>query len=272
MWDWFKRRSNDGRESGGRKLKPGEPPKIVIISDIHGNYEALQALPEDYDELWVLGDLVNYGPQPAEVVDFIRERAHLVLRGNHDHAVAWDCEARCSASFRQAAEQTQKYTASILNSEQKSYLGGQSLHTYFKRDSLRIYACHAVPSDLLYGYCEKDSPQWQAECNRAAADCLFVGHTHVPFVCRLGTCTVVNPGSLGQPKNGCAEACYAVWEDGVIHLRSYAYPVERTVKQIRAMPVDAEVREFLVNVLETGVVPKSNPVRTHVQDTGARRH
>lgn len=49
--------------------------KIVIISDVHGNFDALSALQEDYDQLWVLGDLVNYGPQPAEVIRFIRSRA-----------------------------------------------------------------------------------------------------------------------------------------------------------------------------------------------------
>ena len=59
--------------------------KITIISDIHANFDALQAFPEDYDELWVLGGLVNYGPQPTEVVDQIMKTAEIVVRGNHDH-------------------------------------------------------------------------------------------------------------------------------------------------------------------------------------------
>ena len=54
---------------------------IAVVSDIHGNYDACRALPEDYDELWVLGDLVNYGPQPAEVVEEVMRRASLVVQG-----------------------------------------------------------------------------------------------------------------------------------------------------------------------------------------------
>lgn len=59
--------------------------KIVIISDIHGNFDALSALPEVYDELWVLGDLVNYGPDPVAAVDFVRSKAAVVVCGNHDY-------------------------------------------------------------------------------------------------------------------------------------------------------------------------------------------
>jgi fructose-1,6-bisphosphatase len=84
-----KKGTNNGGPPNGNKRRSGEPQKIVILSDIHGNYEALKALPEDYDELWVLGDLVNYGPQPSEVVEFVREKASLVVRGNHDDSVAF---------------------------------------------------------------------------------------------------------------------------------------------------------------------------------------
>jgi predicted phosphodiesterase len=66
--------------------------KIVIISDLHGNAESLAALQEPYDELWVLGDLVNYGPDPEAVVAAVRDRATLIVRGNHDHAVGYDVD------------------------------------------------------------------------------------------------------------------------------------------------------------------------------------
>src|SRR3954471_4246908 len=78
--------------------------KLVIISDIHGNHDALRALPEEYDELWVLGDLVNYGPQPKEVVADVMEKASLVVQGNHDHAVAYDDDSRWSPRYRPIPE------------------------------------------------------------------------------------------------------------------------------------------------------------------------
>jgi len=96
--------------------------KIVIISDVHGNYDALSHLPEDYDQLWVLGDLVNYGPQPAEVVNFVRSRAAHVVRGNHDHCVGFGEALRCTPRFREMAEATRSYTDAILSEDDKKYL------------------------------------------------------------------------------------------------------------------------------------------------------
>jgi len=97
--------------------------KIVIISDVHGNYDALRALPETYTELWVLGDLVNFGPEPAEVLDFIREKASIVIRGNHDQSVGYDEDPRCIARYQRMADATRSYTARVLSEEQKQFLG-----------------------------------------------------------------------------------------------------------------------------------------------------
>jgi hypothetical protein len=96
--------------------------KIVIVSDIHANLEALTALPERYDELWVLGDLVNYGPNPSEVIDFVRTNASVVTRGNHDHAIGFNEDPRCSPPFREMAQATQQYTSSALSESQKQFL------------------------------------------------------------------------------------------------------------------------------------------------------
>ncbi len=84
--------------------------KIVVISDIHANLEALTALPEWGDELWVLGDLVDYGPNPREVVALLRSRAELVVRGNHDHAVGFEDDPRCNPRFRKMALETRDFT------------------------------------------------------------------------------------------------------------------------------------------------------------------
>ena len=96
--------------------------RVLIISDLHANLEAIGALPSDFDRLWVLGDLVNYGPNPAEVIEFVREKAAIVVRGNHDHSVGFDEDPRCSARFRAMAEETRRYTRSVLNEEHREYL------------------------------------------------------------------------------------------------------------------------------------------------------
>ena len=98
--------------------------KIVIISDLHGNFDALEALPETYTELWVLGDLVNFGPEPAAVVDFVKANCSIVVRGNHDHSIGYAEDPHCSPRFRKMADVTRRYTASVLNQDQKQFFEG----------------------------------------------------------------------------------------------------------------------------------------------------
>lgn len=228
--------------------------KLVIVSDIHGNHDALRALPEDYDELWVLGDLVNYGPQPGEVVAEVMEKASLAVQGNHDHAVAYDDDSRWSPRYRPIAEATRRYTSSVLSDAQKSYLRGLPLQAQAERDGLRFHLTHAMPSDPLYGRHPKDAEGWGAELQPLRADVLLVGHTHVPFLRRIGDTLVLNPGSLGQPRTGAPVASYAVCQDGRFELRRFRYPVEATVGKLRALALPGHVESELVAILETGSV------------------
>jgi putative phosphoesterase len=229
--------------------------KVAIVSDIHANLAALLALPGSYDELWVLGDLVNYGPSPAEVVDWVRAHADVVIRGNHDHALGFGCEPLASPRFREMARATQHVSESLLTPAQKSYLKQLPLRAELKREETRFYLCHAIPSDPLYSYCEAESEHWAGECEKIQADVLLVGHTHIPFVRRMRSCTIVNPGSLGQPKSGAPEACYAVWENGKAELKTYSYPIERTVADIRSLPLPGKIQDELISVLRTGRAP-----------------
>jgi putative phosphoesterase len=228
--------------------------KIAIISDLHGNYAALRELPDGYDELWVLGDLVTYGPEPSAVVDSVKAKSSVVIRGNHDHSVGYDVDPRCTPRYQKMADLTRRYTASVLKKEQKEFLRELPLKLEIQRQRTRFYLCHAKPSDPLYGYCPEQSDEWIREMERIQADVLLVGHTHTPFIRQIGNRLVVNPGSLGQPKTGKADACYAIWEDGVFELRSYPYSVSETVTGLRALGFPREVEEDLITVLQTGSV------------------
>lgn len=228
--------------------------KIAIISDLHGNYEAVRSLPDGYDELWVLGDLVNYGPEPEAVVDFVKERSTVVVRGNHDHSLGYDVDPRCTPRYQRMADITRRYSVSVLKKEQKEYLRGLPLKLELKRQDTRFYLCHAKPSDPLYGYCPEQSEEWVQELERVNADVLLVGHTHTPFIRRIGDRLVVNPGSLGQPKTGKAGACYGIWEDGTFQLKSFPYAVEQTVERLKALAFPSEVEKDLITVLQTGSV------------------
>lgn len=227
--------------------------KILILSDIHGNFDALEALSESCDEIWVLGDLVNYGPQPREVVEIIRKRASIVVQGNHDHAVGHEDDSRWSARFRPVAEASRRFSSSALSEDQRRYLRDLPVSAEAVRDGARFHLVHATPSDPHYGRLTPDASEWIGEIENLAADVLLVGHSHVPFIRRIGSKTLVNPGSLGQPRAGEPRASYAIWTDGRLELRSFAYPIETTVAKIRAIGFPPDVEQELAAILRRAI-------------------
>ena len=229
--------------------------RIAIVSDIHANLAALKALPQDYDQLWCVGDLVDYGPKPVEVIQEIRRRAAVVVSGNHDYAAGYDTDPQCSIPFRRLAAETLRYTRGLCSEEELEFLRGLPRHHEVIVGSTRFYLVHATPTDPLFAYCPEGSDRWAREVAAIRADVLVVGHTHTPFWQRVGNTTIVNPGSLGQPKTGRSLACYALWEDGRISLREYEYPLEETIRDIRAMPLSTADRDALTSVLKTGANP-----------------
>jgi protein phosphatase len=228
----------------------------IIISDLHANLEALSALPRDYDELWVLGDLVNYGPNPAEIIGFVRSHASVIIRGNHDHSVGFGTECGCAPRFRAMAEATRDYTSAVLSVADKQFLRDFPTCACRQVDGQAFFLCHATPSDPLHEYRPPDSPLWERDEEASSgANVALAGHTHVQFARLLDKRTVLNPGSLPQSKAGDPRARYAVWQDGEMELKAYEYSVEKTVEKILALPVADEVRRDLVQVLRTGRVP-----------------
>ncbi len=242
--------------------------KIAIISDIHANLAALDAFPEDaYDQLWCLGDLVDYGPRPREVIRRIRKKAAITVRGNHDHAVGFDVDPHCSLPFRKLASETREFTQRICTPSEIDYLQNLPIQQEVTIAGTSFYLVHAMPTNPLFGYCPENSEQWEKELDWIQADVLVVGHTHTPFCRRIGGKTILNPGSLGQPKTGRTFACYAVWEDGEISLREYQYPLADTIDEIRTMPISQDAQDGLITVLTTGALP----TRPFAETAGIRR-
>jgi putative phosphoesterase len=226
--------------------------KIAIISDIHANYQALESFPESYDELWVAGDLVNFGPKPGEVIEWVRTHAHCVVRGNHDHAVGYGADPRCKPSYQVMAAETSAYSSSLLTEDQKQFLRLLPLTADRMLGGIRFHICHATPSNPLFGSLAQDADGWKREVESTSASIIVVGHTHVPFTRTFHNASLLNPGSLGGLGATSPAASYAVWEDGHLQLKGYSYPLQTTVEEIQKMPVSPPVREQLIEVFTKG--------------------
>lgn len=238
--------------------------RILIVSDLHGNAEAISVLPRDYDQLWVLGDLVNYGPNPCEVIDFVRRHATYVVRGNHDHAIGFDTDPHCPEPYKAMAAEMGGITERLLSEEDKQYLRMLPLSISAELHGSRFYLCHAAPTDPLFAYRPPESNEWEQEVHAILTGFLLVGHTHLQFRRDVLGRVIVNPGSVGQPKTGAPQACFAIWEDGSVEFHSLPYLYKDTIEKIRHLRLSHQVEENLITVLETGAPSQSKglPVNT----------
>ncbi len=242
--------------------------KVLILSDIHGNWPALQAVLHAEpipDQILCLGDLVNYGPQPAECVTWAMRlgTGDHVIQGNHDRAFGVDEDPRCTPAYQWLANAMQTATANLLNREMKHFLATLPPIERFRLSGASCVACHAIPSDPLYGYLSEQSglTRWESEFNLAGhPDLLLLGHTHVPMKTQFQRTLVVNPGSVGQPKHGDPRAAYAVWQDGRAALRQVAYDVEETVRSFAGLNLPGPASQRLVKELRTGRAAQSGAV------------
>ncbi|MGC8669100.1 MAG: metallophosphoesterase family protein [Chthonomonadales bacterium] len=228
--------------------------RLLIVSDIHANWAALGAIPADADAVVFLGDAVSYGPLPAECVAWIRRNATVAVRGNHDHAIAFGEDPRCSPAFRNMATATLAWHTTLLTDEDKAYLGSLPLTASFEFAGATFFAVHGSPRDPLYRYVHGDPLEavLLQELEGISADVVLMGHTHLPYARRLSRGLVLNPGSVGQPKHGRPTACYATWDDGAVELHQIEYSVEAAVRRLEAAPLPAKEMQELIGVLRTG--------------------
>jgi putative phosphoesterase len=229
--------------------------RILLVADIHGNWPALQALNEPHDLCVCLGDLVDYGLEPAPCIDWARRNAHYAVRGNHDHGVAQNVVVSGKNGFRYLTAVTRPLTRERLGEEDLRYLSRMPVSQMVTLDETHFLLVHATPRDPLDEYAPPEEEFWQRRLRDVEADVVCVGHTHQPYVLEVGEKLVINPGSLGQPRDGDPRGCYAVIEDFKVELKRLQYPVEETVRVIQESPLPQDARDTLAAVFRTGEVP-----------------
>ena len=245
----------------------------AIISDIHGNLEALEAVLADIDaqsdieDLFCLGDIVGYGPNPRECVDLVMKRASVTILGNHDQAALFDPEG-----FNAGAERAIFWTRSMLESdradinEQRWEFLGELPR--MRRDEDILYV-HGSARNPLNEYVFPEDIYNQRKMERIFAlvdrNC-FQGHTHIPGVFREDLSflspdevdsqfefdsakTLINVGSVGQPRDGDNRASYVLLDGNTVHFKRVTYDFEKTIAKI--YPIQ-ELDNFLGDRLRDG--------------------
>jgi putative phosphoesterase len=232
--------------------------RILVVADIHANWAALQAINEPHDVCLVLGDLVDYGLEPGPCIAWARQRAHYIVRGNHDHGAAQDIRVAGRNGFRYLTSVTRPLTRERLTPEDRTFLSRLPLTRMVTLNDTRFLLVHATPRDPLDEYALPDVDFWARRLQGVEADVVCVGHTHFPYVLEVGDKLVINPGSVGQPRDGNPDAAFAVIEDRNVDLKRKPYPVEETIRTIEDSSLPGPAKTLLAEVLRSGNMPKGN--------------
>ena len=255
--------------------------KIAVISDIHCNLEALTAVLDDIaarkiQQILCLGDVVGYGPQPAECLDLVAARCRLTLMGNHDFAVMFE-----PSNFNLGAEGACYWTRQVLAAETDAaarnrrwaFLGALPVKRVIVAADCpigQVAIAHGSPRRPINEYIFPDDVynnpgKLHGLFERFDHLCL-VGHTHVPGVYlptpdfyspdELGGVfepdqqkAIVNVGSVGQPRDRDPRASYVILDDHAVRFVRAAYDVETTIRKVHEIK---ELDDYLGNRLREG--------------------
>jgi diadenosine tetraphosphatase ApaH/serine/threonine PP2A family protein phosphatase len=241
--------------------------RVAVISDVHANLYALEAVLAEIDRappdaIWCLGDTVGYGPRPNECCDLVRDRADLVLTGNHDLLALGSAEVALG-EFNPEAAEASRWTAEQLSEASRRFL--EPLKPAAEVEGTQLF--HGSPRDPVWEYVLTELIALES-LTLTHAPLVLVGHTHVATALVLngdrleggvapdGTKArfnehrcLLNPGSVGQPRDGNPDAAYLEVDFGAkrAKFRRVPYPVARTQQEIRERGLPDSLAERLAH-------------------------
>ena len=238
--------------------------RVAVVADIHANLTAFEAVAADWgeaDEIWCLGDLVGYGPEPNECVARLRDLTHVCIPGNHDYAALGKIDVD---DFNPAARAAAEWTAKQLTAESRAYLG--ALQEIERRDPFTLV--HGSPASPIWEYL-LDTGAASASFEQLETPHALIGHSHVPLMFMAepggrvggqllhpggaidlaGARRILNPGSVGQPRDGDPRASYAIvageGDRLSFELRRVPYDVATTQARMRSAGLPSSLAERL---------------------------
>ena len=237
----------------------------AVISDVHSNLEALDAVLEDIrkrkiEKVFFLGDAVGYGPNPNECVEILKDNCEVLLAGNHDWASLGITDIEY---FNEYAKEAILWTMKVLHERNRKTLSTFPITKLMKKEN--ILFVHSTPKEPEQWHYLLTL--WDAEINFHYFDqrICILGHSHQPFViekfpsgemithrreARLGKGEryIINAGSVGQPRDRDPRACYVVLEGERVEFIRVPYPVEKTQKKMS----EAGLPSLLIQRLSEG--------------------
>jgi len=242
---------------------------IAVISDLHSNIEALQAVIDDIrfrgiERIVVLGDVIGYGPDPKPCVEMVKDlKPEVILMGNHEHALIHGCPSNMHPRARTTIEWTKEQLGDTIIQEMSTW------PTCAKID--RIMAVHASPRqhvmEYIFPHDIKRPGLMKERFDKMEAKHCVVGHVHIPGVFTednqfltpsdlMGSLylfgnekSIVNVGSVGQPRDLDNRACYITIDDDSVIFRRVPYDFRKTQEKILSRP---NFDPFLAQRLEIG--------------------
>jgi predicted phosphodiesterase len=238
--------------------------RVAVISDIHANWHALEAVAdaigqEQPDEIWCVGDVVGYGPHPNQCCDWTSAHANLCLAGNHDLGVLGTLDL---AAFSDDAAVAALWTRDALSDGARDFLS--KLEPSAQREGVALF--HGSPRDPVWEYVLSYEAAAEA-IEDSPADVTLIGHSHLPIAIGEGELVgghagngvevelagrwLLNPGSVGQPRDGDPDAAWVLLDLAARHasFRRAKYDVEQTQAEMR----EAGLPDVLANRLRLGV-------------------
>ncbi len=232
--------------------------QLAIISDIHGNLPALQAVLADIASRGVhtvyhLGDLVGYNPFPNEVVNLVRQLDLPGVVGNYDLAVASEVpdslEVYLNPTISPMAQEIYRWTKARTTRETRQYLLGLPQQVRLTIGDWQLLLTHGSPRRLReYVRPLMSDAELEDILAGESAQVILTGHTHRPMVRQVNGKWLINPGSVGFPKDGDPRAAYALLEvrvDLQVHIARVVYDVEQTARALVAEGLPSQAAEDL---------------------------
>jgi putative phosphoesterase len=228
--------------------------RFLVVSDIHSNLNALNQVLRDVRDFEVIlcsGDIVGYGPNPIECVEVMMSQRAKCVIGNHD----WAVTTGDISHLNQYAAEAIIINRRFLSPKAINWLGELPSYMKIEVENLKISVFHGSPENPMWEYISPSEAKQKAYYyfSKTGADIIILGHTHIPFIYQYNGKLLLNPGSVGQPRDGNPKASYLILEIENGKAKAQLKRVYYNIKEVASRIRKKGIPEILADRLSKGL-------------------